>query len=386
MVKEADTLSGAGYDVTVLYAYWNAWATSFDRELVPSKKWKAACVGGDPHQKPGIYFLSRLIYKMAKFANKKIGGGFLADVAIARPAYFLTRAAKKHPADLYIGHNLGALPATVKAAKEGKKPCGFDAEDFHRNEVSDNVRDPDVILRTSIEDKYIPQINYFTASSPLIAAAYKKSFPLTNPVAIRNVFPISWNIETPVIDQAAPVKLFWFSQTIGMGRGLEDIIKALGLLQDCPFELHLLGNLPQDAKKAFNTGSGNFYFHEPIPAAEIPMFAAQFDIGLSPEANVPLSRDMCLTNKIFTYMQAGLAIIASDTSAQKELLAKYPGIGEIYENGNVASLLDTIRHFCENHKNLCRAKKASWEIARSELNWEKESEKFLELIAVALTS
>ena len=65
LVKEADTLSAAGFDVTVLYAYWNEWGTRYDKELLAQKKWKAICIGGDPlASKVSTWFLSRLIFKV----------------------------------------------------------------------------------------------------------------------------------------------------------------------------------------------------------------------------------------------------------------------------------------------------------------------------------
>ncbi|MGZ3832288.1 MAG: hypothetical protein ACXVB0_02105, partial [Mucilaginibacter sp.] len=235
MVKEADALADAGYDVTVLYAYWNDWGTRFDKPLLLSKKWKAICVGGDPVSKPLIYFLSRLIHKLARSINQKTKGRLFADLSISRASFFLTREAKKHSADLYIGHNSGALPATVKAAKTNVKPCGFDAEDFHRFEVSDDKNDPDVTLKTNIENRYIPGLDYLTASSPLIAQKYKDFFPDKEPVIILNVFPRDLSVQQEQSNKNGPIRLFWFSQTIGPGRGIEDILDALLLLKKYPY-------------------------------------------------------------------------------------------------------------------------------------------------------
>src|SRR6202042_3813339 len=104
----------------------------------------------------------------------------------------LIREARRHKADLYICHNLGALPATVNAAKVNNKPCGFDAEDLHRYEESDNDDDSGVILKTYIESKYIPQVSYLTASSPGINDAYRQLYKDKTPVTLLNVFPVDY--------------------------------------------------------------------------------------------------------------------------------------------------------------------------------------------------
>jgi glycosyltransferase involved in cell wall biosynthesis len=368
----------------VLYAYWNAWGTAFDKELILSKKWKAVCVGGNPINDSSTYLFSRLLHKVAKSLNKLSGGRYLPGLTIARADYHLTHEARKHQADLYIAHNLGALPAAVKAAKANKKPCGFDAEDFHRFEVSDDKSNPDVILKIHIEDRYIPQLDYLTASSPLIAKAYEQLYPDKKPVAILNVFPENSNIKPPNLNAADPIRLFWFSQTIGLNRGIEDVLSVLSGLKDQAFELHLLGHLPAEAKDIFSNDSLSIYFHEPVAPDDIIPFASQFDIGLATEDKTPLNRDICLTNKIFTYIQAGLAVIASDTSAQQQLFNEYPGIGKTYQKGNIKTLTDILLNYHQNRQQLFETQKAALLLAREKLNWETEKEKFLSVIKEVL--
>ncbi|MGN6641151.1 MAG: hypothetical protein ACTHJ8_19725 [Mucilaginibacter sp.] len=384
LVKEADALVEAGYDVTVLYAYWNDWGTQFDKELIPTKKWKAVCVGGDPENNKATYFFSRVIHKIARIINKAFDGKRLAEPTLARPAYSLVREAKKHEADIYISHNLGALPATVKTAKLHKKPCGFDAEDLHRFEMSNDKNDPDVKLKSFLEDKYIPQTDYLTASSDQIAAAYKQLFTDKGPVTIRNVFPKETAIRPHVINENHPVKLLWLSQTIGPKRGLQDALKALDILKSYPFELHLLGYSTEPIRTEMSASRLNIHFHQPIPSTELALFSSQFDIGLALEPGFSTNNDLALSNKIFTYLQAGLGIIVSDTTAQKAFLAQYPQTGKLYPKGNAQALADILLNYYLHRDQLLEAKNASLKLARQELNWETEQQKFLKVVADTL--
>lgn len=368
----------------VLYAYWNNWGTQHDHQLLPKKKWKAICVGGDPQQKPVIYFLSRLIHKIAIVGLKKTGYyRYFADFAVARSSYFLIRAAKKHKADLYIGHNLGALPTIVKAAAKHKKPCGFDAEDFHRQEVNDDVNSFHYKLTTYIEDKYLPSVNYLTASSALIVERYNLLYN-RKVTTLLNVFPkrnppvfVNGNVNTPI-------KLFWFSQTIGPNRGLEKIIEAMGLAK-IDTELHLLGH-PANGYEALlflaaaNAGleKSKIYFHQPIPADEIFTMASQFDIGLASETGFCLNNNMALSNKVFTYVLSGLAVAASNTPAQMELMRQYPQIGEIYADAMQLSTI--LKHYNDDREFLYQTKKESFEIGNNQLNWENESSHFINVV------
>ncbi len=385
MVKEADALADAGYKVTVLYAHWNKWGAEFDKELIPSKKWSAICIGGDPEQKKLTYFFSRLIHKFAKAVNHSSGSKLLAELAITRAAYYLMRDAKKYPADLYIAHNLGALPAAAKAAKTNKKLFGFDAEDFHRYEVSDAKTNPDVVLKSHLEDRYVPLANYLTASSPLIAEAYQQLFPAQNPTVMLNVFDSEPGIKQPVINKNEPIRLFWFSQTIGVNRGLDDAIKAMQLLKDYPFELNIAGFLPQNIKTDFidklvETEPVDIHFHDPMSPDSLTEFASQFHLGLALEPAFSINNNLALSNKIFTYMQAGLAVAASDTNAQLKFMDEYPGMGKTYQKGNAQALANILLNYHQNREQLFEAQKTSLLLARQKLNWGIEQEKFLSLV------
>ena len=389
LVKEADALSASGYSVTILYAYWNEWGTAMDDELLPQKKWQAVRVGGHPVHKQVTFFLSRLLHKISILSAQKYKIAFFNDWAMARSSYFLIREAKKHEADLYIGHNLGALPATVKTAKKKQKLCGFDAEDYHRYEISDDDADSDVKLKAAIENKYIPQVDYITASSPGISKAYHNLYKNTSPVTILNVFPVDETVSEPRAKAAKGIKLFWFSQTISGARGINDCISALKLINNPAVELHLLGYADAETKQELTKNAGenvSLVFYDPIGPDEIIPFATAFDIGLAMEDRTPLNRDICLTNKIFTYMQAGLGVIASNTVAQHGLMSDYPDAGKVYEHGNIQSLAQAISYYYSNRDDLYSAKKAAYHIARSELNWEEESRKFLALVKNTISS
>lgn len=381
LVKEADTLVEAGYEVTVLYSYWNDWGAKFDRVLLPAKKWKAICVGGDPTHSPFRYFLSKIIHRIARIINKNTSGNRLAEYAIARTACLMIRTAKKYKADLYIGHNLGALPATINAARSNQKPCGFDAEDFHRNETNDNINESDVRMKILIEEKYFPALDYLTASSPMIASAYAGLFPQLNPAVVLNVFPGDKRVSEPINISKSSIKLFWFSQTIGHGRGLEEVVRALDVFDVGIFELHLLGQIDPSFRIS---SKGNIHFHEPIPSNDVINFASQFDIGLAVETGIPLNRDICLTNKVFSYIQAGLCVLASDTAAQRQLLGEYPDIGRIYQKNDSGALADGLRYYQQNREELFKARIAAFKVAKNKLNWKSESKYFLRQVEQTL--
>ena len=127
-------------------------------------------------------------------------------------------------------------------------------------------------------------------------------------------------------------------------------------------------------------GGPNIYLHGPVSPVELISFAAQFDVGLASENNVPLNRDICLTNKLFTYLQSGLAIVASNTTAQQAFIVENPETGKLYDRANPQSLVDILLDYEANREMLLNARKASLKLGRQKLNWENESIKYLSLV------
>ncbi|RYU91610.1 hypothetical protein EWM62_06635 [Mucilaginibacter terrigena] len=385
LVKEANALQDAGYKVYVIYTFWTQWAWETDKQLFKEVNWTPILAGGSPFQDKLTYFFTRLRVKAARFIAKNITLKFgIAEIALGRTYPELLKKALSVKADLYIGHIQAALPVAVKAAKKHQVKCGFDIEDLHRHEVSNDNTSFEYIISKYIDDKYLPLTDYLTASSPIIAGEYRKLYPDTDPVTILNVFPKSNAVNHMHQNKNGAIKLFWFSQTIGGGRGLSNIINALKLLGNNPFELHLLGMVDDAFKENFDTGGFPVYFHQPISPNKLIEFATQFDIGIAAENNTPYNRDICLTNKIFTYMQAGLAVIASNTTAQQALLTQYPAIGLVYQNDRIESLAVALQYYSQNNDALVNTKQASYSLALERFNWEQESISFLQTVQKTL--
>src|SRR5712664_4131585 len=74
LVKEADALAEAGFDVHVVYAHWADWAAETDRELLASRRWKWSCVGGSPRGQAARYRWTRLRHGLSRRAAPKLTG------------------------------------------------------------------------------------------------------------------------------------------------------------------------------------------------------------------------------------------------------------------------------------------------------------------------
>jgi glycosyltransferase involved in cell wall biosynthesis len=382
MVKEADSLVKAGHKVTVIGQYINSWAMSTDRALLATRSWEFVLVGGSPNKYQTIYFITRLMHKLAKKLSKVSTRVKIMELALGRCSHRLYKKALQYPADIYIGHNMGAIAATAKAAKKKNVQCGFDAEDFHRNEESDDESSIGVKLRIFIENTYLPEFHFITAASPLICEKYEKLFPEKRIQTILNVFPRAANLNI-VQAKNVRIRLFWFSQAIGLNRGLAEVLYAMSKFDD-KFELHLLGALSFEMEKllektisSLNLRRTLIHTYPPLPPDDLISFSNQFDIGLATELKVPYNREICLTNKIFSYIQAGLAVVATDTEAQKGLMKKHTDIGLLFNIEDNTGLVSVLNRYLENKELLYTHKQKAYALGQSELCWEVEERKLL---------
>jgi glycosyltransferase involved in cell wall biosynthesis len=386
VVKEYETLVNEGYSVKVLYTFSAAWSYEIDERKYfydGMKKQDFILIGGNPYNKKIHYFFSRAIFKILRTIVKILPLTSLKEMTIVRSSLYLLHYTRLYKSDVYIAHYLGALPAAIKASKRYKSAVIFDAEDFHRGEEpyhSEQIQD--VI---EVEDRLLPRVNVISTASPLIGRAYANLYPEKKIITINNVFSRKY-IQT-INDDEGELKLFWFSQNIGPNRGLELIIEAMNLL-DFDVSLSLLGNIrKQEYVEALLKKSNKrekIHLIKAVPPQHVFKVASAFDIGFAAEIPYCENRNICLTNKIFTYLLAGNCILASDTAAQKAFMDNYNNVGLLYKHDDAEDLANQLRRLNDDKALLKSYKVNAISLAENSINWENESEKLSTMIAEVL--
>jgi glycosyltransferase involved in cell wall biosynthesis len=338
-------------------------------------------VGGHPEEKKLTYWFTRCRHKVYRtLAKRREKSAYWQQRAIIRCYDELKNTALSIHADLYVAHNAGALAPAALAAQKNQSLYAFDGEDFHRGEFPEASFFYSAIV--AIENKYLPGCRYFTAASPLIAAAYQQYYPEKNIVVINNVF--SRDFLQPVNFRSDNVvNLFWFSQTVGANRGLETVVQALNELAGYNFRLHILGHCPdsyRDDLIRLSNNASSLNFISPVSLQEIFEIASRFDIGLATEVPYCENRNICLTNKLFIYLLSGNCIVASNTDAQQQFMDQYSGIGLLYKNHDVQDLAAQFRQLFDNRQLLKNLRLQANVLADNELNWEKESGILMKLV------
>jgi len=389
LVKEADALTEAGFEVVAIGAHWQEWATAADAALLATRTWRFEFVDWRRETAPWLYWKSRVRHKAARLLVGVPGLGAPALAAAAgRLTPELTAAAVRTPAELYVAHNAGALPAAAAAARAHDALLGFDAEDFHSGQFRSGD-DPGELRATElVERRYLPQCAYVTASSPAIADAYAPLCGEVRPVAILNVFPLS---ERPSARRptstGGPLRAYWFSQTIGPHRGLESVVRAMGRLPDGAVELHLQGRWQDGYERSLRgvattaaVPQSRIIAHAPAPADAIVRTAAEFDVGLAMEPGSSPNSDMALSNKLFTYLLAGAAVLATATGAQRAFCEQVAGACAVVAPDDASAVAKALTRWVNDRAVLDRARELAWAAGDTRYNWDIEKRTFLDAI------
>jgi glycosyltransferase involved in cell wall biosynthesis len=394
LIREADSLAAEGHQVRVVAPSWNVYLAEKDRRLMAHRKWQLEMVDFTPVGKLGL-LRSLLIRGSGRLANQALRWletPWLAERALVRGRSELIRLASSEPADWYIAHEQRALPVAAAAARRHRARLGFDCEDLLAEARPDQAKGVRLI-----EGRYLPDCKYVSAPSRAIAGRLQMTYAINPPLVLYNVFPtrLAQRLLPPRERvQRRGLRLHWFGQTIGAGRGLEDAIDALHMLPP-DVELHVRGQLDPSFGAELESWRQRFelqdrvVYHPTLDHDDLIASMDRFDVGLALERPENGNYSRTVTNKLFSYLLAGLAVAATDTSGQREIMCQLPKVGFLYCAGDPSGLADGIRVWLDDRDALRQAQQAAWEAARERFCWDLEQTKLLTVLstndAVGLT-
>lgn len=388
LLREADTLAKAGHEVRVCCRQIDPVMTAHDGRLLQSRSWRFQPVdlmrNGSSHRR----------WLLESASSKLLAGAFgagIRTVAVGSRGYLrgfkpLQKLAESEPADWFIAHTQAVLPVAAAAARRWHSRLGFDCEDL----LAELGADPAAIVRL-IEKEYLPKCDYVSVPSEVIAKCLGEQYGIKAPVVLYNVFPSSLaaGMKPPSERRAVgPLRLHWFGQTIGEGRGIEESIEAVKLLHG-RVELHLRGRIGEGYRSSLEGRVREcgprvkLVIHPLVGHEELIKTMADFDIGLALERPGNSGYARTVTNKLFSYLLAGLAMAATDTPGQREVMQQIPHAGFLYPAGIPQLLTERLQHWTDNRSALQTARQAAWDAARRRFCWDIEEQNFLKVLGLA---
>jgi glycosyltransferase involved in cell wall biosynthesis len=394
MLKAADALAAAGYDTRVVATQHEPWAAAADDDVQSRRAWPVTVVNYRRRENPRLYWRSGVVHRAARAAAHAAGAGRVPFAVVARAFArvhdALVHAILAEPCDLIYGGTTGALAAIAEAGRRSRTPFAIDFEDFHRAETSG----PDApfidALAARVEESVADGAAFVTTSSEAIAAAYERACGIDAAV-IHNTFPLPTRSPDFSRPQPAVLRMFWFSQTIGPGRGLEQAVSAIGRV-DSDVELTLLGrpdaSFVDDLSALARARAPRLRIvhRAPVPPDAIVDVARGHDLGLALEAGAPRNRTLCLTNKALTYILAGVPVLLGDSEGQHDLGLELGRGAALVEPHDIDAIAAAIRAWATDPAALDCAKRTAWHCAARRWHYEHEAERgvLYELVREAL--
>ncbi|WP_162996813.1 glycosyltransferase family 4 protein [Mucilaginibacter kameinonensis] len=382
VLKEATALAAAGYDIHILTGSVSADLYAQDLSAIANFPNIRLQLVSDLSKTNSKSISDRFFNKLGRWVIRRFK--IENSLALGYGALRYYDAARAIKADLYICHQ--ELPTHIgsRLLKAGFK-VAFDLEDWYSEDLLPEARTerPIGLLRHA-ESEALKKGTFCITTSNTLAEKLAQQYSSPKPQVIYNVFPspeISFQ-KTKLFSK--PLKLFWFSQTIGPGRGLEQFIKVLYLLKT-PVELHLLGNVTEAYRQSLMAllhSQHHLFFHDLVPENQLAAKIAEFDIGLALELNTPASRNYTITNKFFQYIQSGLPVITSETEGQKEGYDLFKPGFKLSQQPDGAEI-EALEKWLNSQEELQLARNRAIE-AGTFYNWENESKKLISLVGTAL--
>jgi glycosyltransferase involved in cell wall biosynthesis len=304
--------------------------------------------------------------------------------ALCEAAPELLRLANKEPADWFIAHTQTVLAVAARAARHWNARLGFDCEDL----LAETAYSAAAMVKV-IEAAYLPACDYVSAASPAMAARLHQQYGIPFPTALYNVFPLPMVRHMKPPEQrpaAASLRLHWSGQTIGPGKGLEEAMEAARLAGG-GVEIFLRGTpvsgYAETLSRMARERNLSLTFLPHLHHDDLIGAMDQFDVGLALERVSNLNASITASNKLFSYMLAGLAVVTTDTPGQREVFEQVPSVGFMYPCGRPELLAEQLCRWRDHRIGLRAAQSAAWRAARERFCWDVEQTKFLSLLEKA---
>jgi hypothetical protein len=393
VMKAATTLVRRGYDVHVLGAWLDADLKERDQAMLAQAQFRFEPVFDATL--PGFFRTAAHTLQRARRKAANVVHGLTGWQSRDQLGYGVGRLlarARALKADLYIAHSEPALYVAWRLVQDGRR-AGVDMEDWYSQDLLADARAqrPLDLLRR-LERELLVKGAYATCPSRAMSEALVAAYGGKPPAVIYNAFPAAERAPIDGVrrdrrDTGLP-SIYWFSQTLGPGRGLEDLIAALPLF-DRDVEIHLRGRAVPGMTEWIKLRTPEHwrqrvFLHPLVPNEELLSRLAEHDIGFAGEQPYCRSRDLTVTNKILHYLLGGLAVVSSDTAGQREVAMQANGAVTLYEPGNSAALAQALRTLIGSPDGLARAKAASLQAAEQTFCWERQEPVLLRHIQEAL--
>lgn len=197
-----------------------------------------------------------------------------------------------------------------------------------------------------LEKEYIREADAVITVSDVLAQKLQRSYRLSrSPAVVLNCPVVADARPTPIREKIGlppELPLLVFSGGINPVRSVDTIVRALALLPGAHLAIVVVPNKDTPAARelerlAREVGvADRVHVLDPVRPSEVVGFLRGADIGVIANLHVG-NHEVALANKLFEYLQAGLALLVSDCEAQRDFVDRHQ-LGEVFLAGDAEAL------------------------------------------------
>lgn len=382
LVKLAETLTGAGFDVVRLGLKVGS-SDPLEEQTDAGSIIRLDSTGSTQNSDADVAARSRrwaarswaksLLFRFAS-------GRRLRDGVLLRRAYrnFMSTNERLYErglavdADLVINLQLTTLPAAARIAQDQGIPHIYDCRDLS---VESGWSGFDETRFARLERRLIGEADLVVAAAPRMAARIAELYRVPSPVVIYNGSVKRALTATPAHQ---PMRIL-FQGRFASNRRLPELIQAIGMLQDSavltvqgwgemePELRELVGRLGLEASVRFAA---------PVDPMEASVAASEHDVGVINYLGSTNNLMTTVPMKLFDYLGGGLAIAASDIPPLRDIVESCE-CGVLFEPGDPVAIADALGRLIDNPQLLNEMKASALE-AWQGYSWQRQGELYLE--------
>jgi glycogen synthase len=291
-------------------------------------------------------------------------------------------AALTFPAIIHA-HDLDTLEAGVKAAELTGAALVFDSHEIWWQQ---HAEDEAVLEWNSyfqqLEAELIHKADRVITVCHSIADFFASQHSIEKPAVVRNAIRLEANAtdsSEEFRETISPVEVL-FHGGFAYNRGLEELIEAAKSFENATLVLRGFGSL-ENFLRDYVAKEGLqdvVRFDEPVAMKDVIKSASSSDIGIIPYRPVCLNNRFSTPNKLFEFMAAGTAVVASDLPELAHVI-NTENIGLVFEPGQSAEIAKVINELAADPQRVTQMRKRALVAARERHNWSVEEQELLKV-------
>ncbi|HRO76213.1 MAG TPA: glycosyltransferase family 4 protein [Crocinitomicaceae bacterium] len=280
-----------------------------------------------------------------------------------------------HKADILVSNDLDTLLANTLIHQLKGTPLVYDSHEYF-TEVPELIHRPKVQrIWERIEAYCFPKLDKIITVNQSIAQKYEQKYNKKLRV-VRNVSPLFEFQNVPTKSELGlpedKTLLILQGSGINVDRGGEELIEAMRFLPECVLLIVGSGDVLEQLKKRVKELSleQNVLFFGRQPYEKMMNYTYHADIGLTLDKPSNENYLFSLPNKVFDYIHAGTAIVASNLPEVTNVVTKY-NVGKLISSHEPTEIAQTIQTLVQNPELLAELKQNCLTAKLLE-NWENE--------------